>query len=72
MKIPASSPGSLITAVVATPFFTTGASGGHRRVGVHRKVRVHSCDDIISSDCGELREPQLRGIATSGLFRVEY
>ena len=43
--------------VVATPFFTGG------EVGVHRKVRVHSCncDDILSSDCANLVSP-LRAI----------
>ena len=38
--------------VVAMPFFSTVEV----EVGVHRKVRVHSCDDIISSDLSE-REP---------------
>ena len=73
MKTPASSPGSLITAVVATPFFTTGTGAMEVEVievGVHRKVRVHSCDDIISSDRANFVSPmaQLRGIATLGLF----
>ena len=53
MKTPASSP--------VQPTSSQQVQVEVIEVGVHRKVRVHSCDDIISSDR-----------ATLGLFRVGY
>ena len=36
-------------------------------VGVHRKVRVHSCDDIISSDRANLVSPNCGALRHSVL-----